>query len=704
MALDSLLNPMSIAVVGASDRISIGRTIVESLGALGFGGAIHPVHPGRAEVLGHACHRNLAAIGSPVDLAAICLGQERVLTAVEEAAGIGVGALVIFAGGFAEAGEDGARQQARIVEICRENGIVLCGPNCMGAMSLANRSHAYMMDVLDRERLTGKVGFVSQSGSISIGMLTDTRRYGFSHVVSTGNEAVTTSAMFVEHMIDDPATGIIALFTETIRDPERFVAALDRAADAGKPVVVLKAGQSARAQTAIATHTGGMAGEARVFSAMLRAHRAIEVESMEEMTEVLAVLHGRNLPRGKRLSVVTGSGGHAGLLLDMAERAGFDFPPLRPEIRQRIESGIGPLTGDGNPADSWGQGDFAANFSVTLNQLFTCGDYDAVGVLLDANDGQAVDYLGQDEIVRGMMERNFEGRDLPFYLMSSRHGVMKTHQVEEMTKLGIAMLSGLTQGLSAVCKVADWVNGRTFGSNAETAHGEAPSWSGRASVHEIDAKRLLASAGLPASPERIATDVDDAVVAAGEIGYPAVMKAVGDAIPHRSEHGLIELRLGDADAVRAAWGRLTEKLGAMDAAAGETAIAVQAMAGPGVEVIAGIARDPAFGLVLAVGPGGVLAELFDEVKMCCLPPAPGDFEALIEGGRLATLLDGFRGAPPADRAALITALRALSDFAVAHAPWIEGIDINPLIVHTEGCTSVDALIVPRRQSGFTRSD
>tara|TARA_Y100001934_G_scaffold282631_1_gene397321 strand:- start:13206 stop:15305 length:2100 start_codon:yes stop_codon:yes gene_type:complete len=695
MSLDRLFKPQSIAIVGASERPSIGRTIIESLGVLGYGGAILPVHPKNETVLGHTCHASLTDIEKPVDLAAICLSQERVVAEVEKAAESNVGALVIYAGGFAEAGQEGRAQQEHIVDLCRQEGIVLCGPNCMGVMSVHHRSHAYMMDVLDAERLAGNVGLISQSGSISIGLLSDTRRFGFSHVVSTGNEAVTTTSQFMEAMIDDPATGIIALFTESIHDPERYVAALDRAADANKPVVVVKAGQSARAQAAIQTHTGGMAGEGRVFSAMLRAHRAIEVESLEEMTEVLSVLQGKNLPRGDRLAVVTGSGGHAELLLDTSERHNLRLPPLRAEVRKAIEDEIGPLTGDGNPADAWGQGDFAANFEVALDNLSTCGDYDAVAVLLDSNDGQAVDYRGQDDIVNAMMTRAFEGRTLPFYLMSTRHGVLKTPQVDQMRSLGIAAITGMVQGLGAIGKVARWTTSAARAAPAIRS-GSAPAWASRVSVHEHDAKRLLADYGFATTGERLAASADDAVAAASEIGWPVVMKAVGDNIPHRSEHGLIELRLADEAAVQAAWDRLTGRLDAMGDSAGETAIVVQQMSAGGVEVIAGIVNDAGYGLVLAVGPGGVFAELFDEVTMCCLPPRPGDIEALIEGGRLATLLDGFRGAEPADRTALIAVLQSLAAFAVDHADWIAGIDINPLLVHAKGCTAVDALIVPKQ--------
>ena len=708
--LKRLLAPASIAVVGASERASVGRTILESLRVLGFRGAIHPVHPRHETILGHRCLADLSEVPAGVDLVAICLAAERVTAEIEKAAAVGAGAAVIFAGGFAEAGEEGRRRQRRVVDVCREAGIALCGPNCMGVMNPRHGSHAYMMDVLDPERIRGDVGFVSQSGSVTINMLADTRRYGFSHVVSTGNEAVASTARFMDYLIDDPGCRVVATFTESIREPERYVAALDRAADAGKPVVVLKAGKSARAAAAVRTHTGGMAGESRVFSALLEAHRAIEVDDLEEMAEVLAVLQGSRRPEGDRIAVVTGSGGHAELFLDLAAARGVDLPPLPAAARAAVEAQVGPLTGDGNPIDAWGRGDFVANFGLAMAEAARCGAYDAVVLSLDANDGQAVDYRGQDKAVVDLLRDAATAPGPPLFLMSTRHGVLRGAQAEAIRGAGVPTITGMAQGLKAIGLVARWRKdpGRASARRPAPAR-ETPAWAGRVTVHEADAKRLLSEAGVPVTRERLAAGPDEAVEAAEAIGYPVVMKAMGDRVPHRSEHGLVALGLADAGAVADAWTALTRRLGPLGADAAGAGIAVQETAPPGVEVIAGVARDPAFGLVLAVGPGGVLAELFDEARMACLPLRDGDIDALISGGRLAGLLAGFRGSGPADTAALADALRSLAAFALAHESWIEGVDVNPLIVHEDGggCVAADALIVPRRgrasRSGSTAS-
>ncbi len=704
MDLTRLLAPASIAVVGASERPSLGRTVLRSLDVLGYGGAVYPVHPRHASVLGRRCYASLDEVPGRIDLAALALGRERALAEVERAARRGVGALVVFSGGFAEAGAEGRRQQERMAALCREAGIALCGPNCMGVLNLHHGSHAYMLDVLDADALRGDVGLISQSGSVSIGLLSDCRRFGFSQAISTGNEALVGTARYLDHLVDDPATRAIALFSETIGEPQRFVAALDRAAAAGKPVVALKAGRTARAAAAIRTHTGGMAGSARVFSAVLRAHGAIEVDDLEEMTEVLAALQGAHLPAGERLAVVTGSGGHAELLLDLAEKAGLDLPPLPGATRRAIEAAIGPLTGDGNPADAWGQGDFAANFALALNEIAASGACDAAVLSLDAQDGQAVDYEGQDAAVTALLTQAQNRHRLPLYLLSARHGTMKTGQAATLRRAGVATLTGMAQGLGAVARLARWQRRPGAPPASPPSAPAPPPWAGRETVHEHDAKALLAAAGLGVTAGHPVASAEEARQAGQRLGWPLAMKAVDDAIPHRSELGLVELGLGDGDAAAAAWQRLRARLAGQGREA--AAIVAQEMAPPGVEAIAGIARDDDFGLVLALGPGGVLAELVDEVAMACLPLRAGELERLTGSGRLARLLAGFRGRR-ADIPALQRALATLADFALAHEPWLDGIDINPLLVlpQGQGVVAADALIVPRRKAappGFDR--
>src|SRR5438105_466461 len=265
MRLDPLFRPRSIAVVGASEKPTIGRRLIASLDRIGFSGRVFPLNPNYASVLGRDCYPSFADLPEAPDVAAFCVGHRLVLDAFTAAAKRGIRGAVIYDGGFAERGEEGRALQQRIADICREAGIVLCGPNCMGILNPVARNSTYLQEIRDPEQLAGNVGIVSQSGGLCVSLLTDLSRFGFSHIVSCGNEAVLTAADFLEHLIDDPETRVIGGFIESVRSPGRFATALDRAAAQDKPVVLLKVGRTERSARAIATHTAGMAGDATAF-------------------------------------------------------------------------------------------------------------------------------------------------------------------------------------------------------------------------------------------------------------------------------------------------------------------------------------------------------------------------------------------------------------------------------------------------------
>jgi acetate---CoA ligase (ADP-forming) len=700
MSLDRLLRPRSIAIVGASERPSVGRTLVEALDGIGFRGAVYPINPRYERLLGRRCYPSMAELPGAVDVVAFCVNHARVLEHMKPAADRGVGAAVIFDGGFAEADAEGRARQDAIAAICREASIALCGPNCMGVISPHEPSLVYIQALHDPSRLAGNVGLISQSGSICIGLLTDCRRFGWSQVISSGNEAVVAAVDFLEYLVDDPATRVIAMFLETVRQPERFVAALDRAADRGKPVVVLKVGRSDRTRRAISTHTGGLAGEARVFSAVLRAHRAIEVADMDELTEVIAACQAERWPRGRRLAVMTASGGQAELILDLAGAANLQLPPLGPSSRAEVERVVGRITGDGNPLDAWGNGDFATNFPHGLRVLGSDAGYDAIAFCTDGFDDQpmgsparALDY-GRT-LVEGARQSA-----KPFYLMTMRSGVFRRDLVALLRDHGIAVVGGTRAGLGAVDRLARWgeplppprPSGGAGGAIRAMQPGRA-----RPTIHEHDAKRLLAAVGVPVVRERLAASLDDARDTAKAIGYPVALKVVSDAIPHRSDVGLVEVGLRDENELSGAWDRLSRRVDDLGRRNDVAGFLIQAMARGVLEVFAGVSRDLDFGLVLAFGAGGVLIEALDDVALRPLPLRAGDAEGMIAETRVATLLGGFRGRPRGDVAALAHVLETIGDFAWAERESLGGLDVNPIAVKETGagCVVVDALIVPR---------
>jgi acyl-CoA synthetase (NDP forming) len=607
----------------------------------------------------------------------------------------GARAAVIYDSGFAELGADGARLQEEIAGLCREAGMAVCGPNCMGIINPPARATTYKQTVMDTNGLAGNVGIISQSGSVCIAMLSDLRRFGISLSVSAGNEAVTRTVDYIDWLIDDPNTKVIATFTESVREPERYVAALDRAANAGKPVVVLKVGRTERTQRAITSHTGGLAGSTRVFSEVLRAHRAIEVNDLDEMTEVLAVCQGERWPRGRGISVITGSGGLAELILDNATAINLDLPPLSADERKEVESVIGRITGDGNPFDAWGNGNYAVNLPHAMSVVDKSERISSICYCADTSNEGHLGHPGRVLENVKMLAEAAAKSSKPYYLLSSRSGVMNLAQAKAMREAGLVNIGGTRQGLAALDRVGRWTMGpqpvRKAGAHARS---ELPQ---RHTINEFDSKQLLAAHGVPVTRELRVTTLAEASKAAREIGFPVVLKVVADEIPHKTELGLVAVNLKTEDDLARAFALLDERLGKVDPRPRDAAFLVQEFVAGGVELFAGVSRDPDFGLSIAFGLGGTAIEVTRDFALRMLPLREGDADAMIAETRAGAMLGPVRGGPAADVKSVIACLHALSDFACAHADALVEIDLNPIKALPEGhgCKVVDALIVTR---------
>jgi acyl-CoA synthetase (NDP forming) len=486
---------------------------------------------------------------------------------------------------------------------------------------------------------------------------------------------------------------VIATFTETVRNPDRYIAALDRAADKGKPVVVLKVGRSERVRAAITGHTGGLAGESRVFSEVLKAHRAIEVEDLDEMTEVLAVCQGQRWPTGTGINVVTTSGGQAELILDVATAAGIALNPLSAEARAAVERDVGRVTGDGNPLDAWGRGDFR---TTTPQALHLLSENPATGAIVfcssDSVDNQALGRPGREEDYARLFADASKKSAKPHYFMTMRPGIMHSGQLRILAEAGVAVIGGTRQGLGAIERLGRW-NAPRPPLRAASLAPSAQLPAVRRTINEFDAKTILAASGLPVTRETLVALSADAISAAAAIGYPVVLKAVSDDIPHKSEHGLVAVGLADEHGLAAAFAEMQRRV--QELGRPIAGYLVQEMITDGVEVFAGVARDPDFGLAIAFGMGGVGVEVLRDFALRPVPLREGDAEAMIGETRGAVLLRAFRGRPAVDVAALARCLYALSDFAAANAERIDEIDLNPIKARQAGCVIVDAMIVTR---------
>jgi acyl-CoA synthetase (NDP forming) len=696
MKLDPLVKPRSVAIVGATDRGGPGRAVMESLGAIGFTGPVYPVNPNYPTVLNVKCYPSLMELPEAPDMVVFSIRNPLIPEQMRLAVKRGARAAVIYDSGFAELGGDGAKLQDEITGLAREAGMPVCGPNCMGILNPPARVTTYKQNVLDPAALVGNVGIISQSGSVCIALLSDLRRFGVSLSVSAGNEAVTRTVDYLDYLIHDPNTKVIATFTETVREPERYVAALDRAADAGKPVVVIKVGRTERTQRAITSHTGGLAGSSRVFSELLRAHRAIEVNDLDEMTEVLAVCQGQRWPRGRGISVITGSGGLAELILDNATAAGLDLPPLTAGERAEAERVIGRITGDGNPFDAWGNGNYAVNIPHALSVADSSERIHSILYCADASNDPVIGSPSRVFENVNMLAKAASASEKPYYLMSTRSGVMNRKQIDGMRDAGLVVVGGTRQGLGALDRMGRWAVGLK-----PLRAGIAPPGAqlgdelknGRRTINEHDAKRLLAAYGIPVTREQRVTTVTDAAAAARALGYPVVLKVVSDAIAHKTELGLVAVNLKSDDELNRAYAQLAERLEKLEPRPADAAFLVQEFVAGGVEVFAGVSRDPDFGLSLAFGMGGIAIEVTRDFALRMLPLRDGDAEAMIAETRGAALLGAVRGGNAGDVKSLAACLYALGDFAWHNADTIAEIDLNPIKVLPTGSVVVDALIV-----------
>lgn len=691
-----LFRPRTIAIVGATERAyAPSRRIMETLQKFGFDGRIAPVHPSNETVLGIPCHRSLSDIPGPVDVAAFCVDAKALPDLVAEACATGIRAGVVY-GAIRD-----QQVRAQVVAIARRHAMALCGPNCMGILNPATDNSLYLQVLADRSRLSGNVALITQSGAVAVGMTADCRRFGFSHIVSSGDEAFTTLDEYMDYFIDDNGTAIIALFIESVRNLAGFTSALDRAARAGKPVVALKIGRSAAARSAVVGHTGGISGDGRIFSALMARHGGIEVSSLEEMTEVLAACQSQRRPRGPRVGVVTASGGHVEMILDETAGASFELPELSEAQKSDAARVIGPISGPGNPLDAWGTGDYQKSLAHGLDVIAGHSDIDAVVLVSDTNDGQSMMPTRYTDL---LYEASL-GSDKPFYFMNTRSNLMRQELVDKFRGTGVGMLTGVRQGLGALGRLGRWAGRRPVvarapfevsGAGKELATALTQP---RRTINEVDAKRILRQLDIAAVPDVIVHDADEAVTAAARIGFPVVLKVASDEVPHRSEFGLVAVGLTDKPAVAGAFAALQRSVAKLGVDLSKIHYVVQPHAPPGLEAIIGIGQDPELGPYVAFGPGGVLVELIDSVAIRPLPLMQGDAQELVSHGRFGTLLQGYRGRPARDTAALIAMIERVADFAYAHREVIQEIDLNPVFVGEvgRGCVIADALIVPAGQ-------
>ena len=688
-ALAAILAPKSVAIVGASDDVArIGGRPLRYLREAGFAGPVWPVNPNRPQVQGLPAFPGLAALPAAPDVAILAVPAAATLAAVEDCAARGVRAAVIFSAGFAETGAEGAALQARLCDAARAGGMRLLGPNCLGAFNPALGWYGTFSVILDTALVQpGPVAVVSQSGAYGahLAHLARQRGFGISHWVTTGNEADIDLAEALDWTVRQPETRVVMAYAEGVRDRDRFIGALETARRLEKPVVFMKTGRSAVGAAAAASHTAALAGSDAVFDAVLRQYGAYRAPTTAEQIDVAYACAQGRLPAGRRLGIFTMSGGFGIQLADDAEAAGLDVAPM-PDAAQAEILRLLPYASPRNPVDATAQAvSDLSLLTASVRLMMEQGGYDLFAGILGTGPGTRT-YA--DPLRRALMAALESRADSVRALtMSAPPDAVRSYEAEGFLVFedGTALARAL--GALAGFRAA-------FDRGAEAVAPMPARDLPAGPLSEATAQAILARAGIPFPPGHLVADPGAAAQAADALGGAVVVKICSPDIAHKTEVGGVAINLSGRDATAAAAAAILDRARTLAPDARIEGLLVAPMVAGGVEVIAGVVRDPVLGPVVMAGLGGVLVEVLRDVTFRAAPFGPDEARRMLRELRGFAMLQGVRGAPPADIDALARLLSDLSRFAFAHRDRVRSIDLNPVRVLPagQGVLALDALI------------
>jgi len=686
-AVARFLRPRSVAIVGMSAREgSAGQVILQALKLNNFKGDIHLVGRGTEPIDGRPVLKSPDELPEGVDLAVFTLPAAGVPQAIEACARRKVGSAMIFAAGFAEVGDQAA--QNAVTATARAAGLAVVGPNCLGMTNNVDGMWLHMLYAREaRRNVEGGVAFVGQSGGLlgHFQRAADGLGLPLSYVISTGNEAGLEGTDFVEFLAEDRATRVIAIYCEEIRRPAQFLTACRRARAAGKPIVLMLAGRTAKARKSALSHTGALIGDWATMRTQAENAGAIVVTTMDEMMDLVQILVRYPVPPTKGPGILTASGAYVGLTNDLAEDIGLEIPELDPATLTKIKEVLPPFGNYGNPLD------VTAGFSPDALAAATKAliDDPNVGIVF-------ISFPINLPIAVRNFNKGMADSPKPKVLVALGDTWELTPETVQAIKEGPAVFSRSSDRmLRAITLYTRYgrllarggvaADSLPFPGMPKLGKGPQPEWRG---------KEILAAAGIRVPDGALARTVDDAVAIADRVGYPVALKAQAAALTHKTEAGGVILNLADEAALRAAWAAMQSNI--KRAAPGVTldGALVEKMSPKGVELMVGAKRDPEWGTVLLVGLGGIWVEALGDVTLL---PVDAD-ETRIVGAlhrlRTAKLLAGFRGAPPADIEAVAQVVMAIGRL-MRTVPELTEIDVNPLMVHAkgQGATALDALIV-----------
>ena len=690
--LSPLLAPASIAVVGASAREgAFGLTTLRNVRHDGFAGPVHPVNPSYKEIDGLTCYPSIADIPGGAEHVVLSVANAGVEAAMVDAIAAGARSATLFGSAYLESDTGESKLKDRLQAIAREAGLLICGANCMGFVNYDSGTRSTWMPMpKDAWPGQGNIALISHSGTCFLALQFIDKRHRHNLCISAGQELTVTAADYMDYALEQPTTRVIALFLETVRDPEGFQAALDKAAKRDIPVVALKVGKTAKSAALARSHSGALAGDDAAYEALFDHYGVMRVDTWDDLAATAQVFsHHRRLAPGG-ISGIMDSGGARGMLIDLADRAGVPFSDISPEttakLAAQLEYGLEPV----NPTDVWGTGhEYPRVFQKCMEALVA--DEDSAMTALYTDFG----YAGWDPSEHfDIATRVAAGTDKPVYLVQHWSRMQSPAAIDACVRYDLPVFDGTQTFLSAMRQAMDRRDRLAAGpGKPEAMPGDAviAAWRARLStglpLDENEGLDLLDAFGIATPARRIVTGADQAIAAAAALDGAVALKTAEPGILHKSDVGGVRLNLATPEAIRAAYDDMAARLGPR--------CLVSAMAGRGVELASGIVVDPQFGPLVMVAAGGILIEVMKDRRFLMPPATAVDARRALDSLACRKLLDGVRGQPAADVDAVALTVARLGNLAVALGDLLAELDVNPLIAGPGGCVAVDALVVPR---------
>lgn len=685
MSLTPLLSPRSIAVIGASDNPKrIGGMPVDLLKRAGFRN-VYPVNPKSDVIQGLAAYKAIEDVPEKVDLAILAVSADLVLDQLNRCHALGIPAGLVFASGYAETNEpDGIARQAALAEFAAKSGMKVAGPNCMGNANFTDQIFTTFGPSFQPGEPAGSTALLTQSGNMCATLFQMAKRTGvtFSQIINTGNEAAVDFSDYLDHLSGDPSTKAAVCYIEQLRDGAKFLAAAKKFRAAGKLLTVFKVGSSEKGAAAAASHTAALAGDNSAYDAAFEQAGVARVTELAGLSD-LAYLHGfGSRIGGANCAVLSISGAAGAILADALELAGGDTPTLPQSVQDALSAQIPGHSMVSNPVDLTGN-------IVNSNAFLT----DCINLALSAEEIDVLLLYTPGSFLTGAYEQIKHAAAAN----SKAIVVIDTYASADRVALaadGIIYFDDFDRAARGIVAYGKWKladSATVENKRSDLAWPALPE--DRSALSETEGKEALQRFGVPVVQDALVNTESAAREAAGRVGYPLVAKLVSPDVAHKTEHGLIRLNLQDEEEVADAFTSMMAKAKAMNVQI--DGVTMEPMLQGGIEILAGVTRDPVFGWMLTVGMGGIWTELLKDVQHRLLPVDAAAAEEMLRKLKSFKLLDGYRNAPRADVTAAADAIAALCRAVIAGGDRLHEVEVNPLLVLPEGSGAValDALVL-----------